>query len=159
VSKRHGATEPTLEDALMLAAQAHRGQIYPSLVPEPFILHPLRVMLGVSSGVAQVVAVLHDTVEDTEVTLSTLEERGFSRPILDAIDCLSHRSGEAYEDYIDRLAPNRIARQVKLSDLRENLATNRALPPTRDNLARIARYERAQRTLSGGPPPDSPEAL
>jgi hypothetical protein len=74
-------------------------------------------MLGVTSRVAQIVAVLHDVVEDTSVTLSALEKRGFGRPILDAVDCLSHRPGEAYEDYIHRLAADPIARQVKLSDL------------------------------------------
>ncbi|MDP9244819.1 MAG: GTP pyrophosphokinase [Chloroflexota bacterium] len=140
--------EPTLDDALNLAIEAHRGQVYPSPDPEPFILHPLRVMLGVTSRVAQIAAVLHDVVEDTGMTLSALEERGFGRPILDAVDCLSHRPGEAYEDYIHRLAANPIAREVKLSDLRDNLANNRALPPTHDSLARIARYERAQRTLT-----------
>lgn len=144
----HARDEPTLEDALDLAIEAHRGQVYPSPDPEPYILHPLRVMLGVPSRVAQIVAVLHDVVEDTNVTLSALEERGFARPILDALDCLSHRPGEDYEDYVDRLAANPIARQVKLSDLRDNLANNRALPPTQENLARIARYERAQRTLA-----------
>lgn len=145
--KQRARVEPTLEDALNLAIEAHRGQLYPSPDPEPYILHPLRVMLGVPSRVAQIVAVLHDVVEDTRVTLSTLEERGFGRPILDAVDCLSHRPGETYEDYIDRLGADPIARQVKLSDLRDNLANNRALPPTQDNLARIARYERAQRIL------------
>jgi (p)ppGpp synthase/HD superfamily hydrolase len=140
--------EPTLEDALDLAIEAHRGQVYPSPDPEPFILHPLRVMLGVPSGVAQIVAVLHDVVEDTKVTLTALEERGFGKPVLDAVDCLSHRPGESYDDYINRLAINPIARQVKLSDLRDNLANNRTLPPTQDNLARIDRYERAQRTLA-----------
>jgi (p)ppGpp synthase/HD superfamily hydrolase len=140
--------EPTLQEALGLAIEAHRGQVYPSPNPEPFILHPLRVMLSVPSGIAQIVAVLHDVVEDTDVTLSSLEEMGFGRPILEAVDCLSHRPGEAYEDYIRRLAANPIARQVKLSDLRDNLTNNRALPPNRENLARIARYERAQQTLT-----------
>ena len=60
------------------------------------------------------VAVLYDVVEATNVTLRTLEEQGFGRPILDALDCLTHRLGEAYEDYIHRVAADPIARQVKL---------------------------------------------
>jgi (p)ppGpp synthase/HD superfamily hydrolase len=147
MSAEQARVAPTLEDALELAVEAHRGQIYPSPEPEPYILHPIRVMLGVRSRTARVVAVLHDVVEDTSVTLTALEDRGFSRTILDALDCVSRRPGEAYEDYIRRLAPNSIAREVKLSDLRDNLANNRALPPTEDNLARIVRYERAQRAL------------
>jgi (p)ppGpp synthase/HD superfamily hydrolase len=145
---KHDRDEPTLEDAIGLAVEAHRGQVYPSPDPEPYVLHSIRVMLGVTSRVAQIVAVLHDVVEDTNVTLKALEESGFGRPILDAVDCLSHRPGEAYEDYIDRLAANPLARQVKLADLRDNLANNRALPPTQENLARIAQYERAQRALA-----------
>ena len=107
--KQRVRAEPTLEDALDLAIGAHRGQVYPSPDPEPFILHPLRVMLGVTSRVAQIAAVLHDVVEDTNVTLSALEERGFGKPVLDAVDCLSHRPGEAYDDYINSQKPAQVA--------------------------------------------------
>ncbi len=142
---------PTIEDALSVAIKAHRGQWYPAPEPEPFILHPLRVMLGVTSPRARIVALLHDVVEDSSVTLRDLEDKGFDRPILHAIDCLSRRSDEPYADYIERVATDDLAREVKLSDLADNLANNRALPATTDNLARIARYEHAQRVL--GPLP------
>ena len=140
--------EPTLEDALALALEAHRGHVYPAPDPEPYILHPIRVMLGVSLPEARIVALLHDVVEDTDLTLKTLKDHGFGLPILEAVDSLTRRPGEAYEDYIRRLASNPIAREVKLSDLRDNLANNRSLPRTDDNLARIARYEHAQRVLT-----------
>ena len=138
---------PTIEDALLVAVEAHRGQLYPAPEPEPFILHPLRVMLGVKSGAARVVAVLHDVVEDSEVTLRDLEERGFEALILDAVDHVTRRDGEDYADYIRRVGRNALATEVKLSDLADNLANNRALPPTADNLNRIARYEQATETL------------
>jgi guanosine-3',5'-bis(diphosphate) 3'-pyrophosphohydrolase len=89
---------PTIEDALLVAIEAHRGQLYPAPEPEPFILHPLRVMLGVKPGAARVVAVLHDVVEDSEVTLRDLKERGFDALILDAVDHLTRRDGEDYAD-------------------------------------------------------------
>jgi (p)ppGpp synthase/HD superfamily hydrolase len=139
---------PTLEDALALALEAHRGQVYPAPDPEPYILHPIRVMLGVSLPEARIVAVLHDVVEDTDLTLKTLKDHGFGLRILEAVDSLTRRPGEAYEDYVRRLASNPIAREVKLSDLQDNLANNRLLPRTDDNLARIARYEHAQRVLT-----------
>jgi (p)ppGpp synthase/HD superfamily hydrolase len=148
MSRTKARRQPGLEEALFLAVEAHRGQIYPAPEPEPYILHPLRVMLGVTSRVAQIVAVLHDVVEDSDTTFGALAELGFSQAIVDALDCITHRPEEAYDDYVDRLAANPIARQVKLSDLRDNLANNRALPPTPENLARIARYERALRTLA-----------
>jgi (p)ppGpp synthase/HD superfamily hydrolase len=138
---------PTIEDALAVAIEAHRGQWYPAPEPEPFILHPLRVMLGVSSGTAQIVALLHDVVEDSPLTLLDLAERGFGRSVLNAVDCLSRQSGASYADYIERVVTNDLAREVKLSDLEDNLSNNRALPATADNLARIARYEDALRVL------------
>jgi (p)ppGpp synthase/HD superfamily hydrolase len=138
---------PTIEDALAVAIEAHRGQWYPAPEPEPFILHPLRVMLGVSSGTAQIVALLHDVVEDSPLTLHDLADRGFDRSVLNAVDFLSRRSGETYPEYIERVATDHLAREVKLSDLADNISNNRALPATPDNLARIARYEDALRIL------------
>ena len=157
-TSRSGATEgydysvsPTIEDALSIAIEAHRGQWYPAPEPEPFILHPLRVMLGVTSRTAQIVALLHDVMEDSPLTLHDLADQGFDRSVLAAVDCLSRRPGESYADYIERVATDKVAREVKLSDLADNLANNRALPATPDNLARIARYEDALRILSPGP--------
>lgn len=138
---------PTIDDALAVAVEAHRGRWSPAPEPEPFILHPVRVMLGVRSGTAQIVALLHDVVEDSPVTLRDLADKGFDQSVVDAVDCLTRRSGEPYADYIRRVAANDLAREVKLSDLADNLANNRALPPTSNNLARIERYEQAQRVL------------
>lgn len=137
----------SIEDALSVAVEAHRGQWYPAPEPEPFILHPLRVLLGVTSRAAQIVSLLHDVVEDSPVTLSDLAEKGFDTLIVQAVDCLTRRPDEPYADYIGRVVSNDLAREVKMSDLADNLANNQALPATPDNLARIARYEQAQRTL------------
>src|SRR5947208_9106418 len=107
-----GESERTLEDALLLAVVAHRGQMYPAPDPEPFILHPLRVMLRVSSKPARIVAILHDVVEDSDVTLHDLADRGYDALVLDAVDCLSRRPDEDYEAYISRVASNPVAREV-----------------------------------------------
>jgi (p)ppGpp synthase/HD superfamily hydrolase len=138
---------PTFEDALTVAIEAHRGQLYPAPEPEPFILHPLRVMLGVTAGTAQIVALLHDVVEDSRLTLGDLADMGYDQSVLNAVDCLSRRSGEPYVDYIERAATDKLAREVKLSDLSDNLANNARLPATPDNQARIDRYEDALRVL------------
>jgi (p)ppGpp synthase/HD superfamily hydrolase len=143
------AVDRTIEDAMLVAVEAHRGQWYPSPEPEPFILHPVRVMLGVESRAAQIVALLHDVVEDSTIGLSDLAERGFDNATIRSVDCISRRSGEPYADYIRRVATDPVARQVKLSDLADNLANSRALPPTADNLERIGRYEGAKLFLAG----------
>ena len=94
---------PTLEDAIVLAAQWHRGQTYPSLRGEPFILHPLRVLAQVESDVARIVAVLHDVIEDTACTFDDLRRLGYPEQVIAAIDRLTRRDGEAYETYIERI--------------------------------------------------------
>jgi (p)ppGpp synthase/HD superfamily hydrolase len=144
---------PNLEDAIALAVQAHRGQLYPSPVPEPYVLHPLRVMLRLESETERIVGVLHDVVEDTDVTLDDLRRLGYSDEIVDAVDHLTQRPGDAYQGlesydaYIERLISNPIARRVKLADLADNHANNRHLEPTPVTKARIARYRRARRQI------------
>lgn len=139
-------TSPTLEDAIALAAHWHRGQRYPSVTGEPFILHPLRVMLQLDSDDARIVAILHDVLEDTACSVVDLRRAGYSDSVIEAVDRLTRRDGEAYEKYIERIADDTLARQVKLADLRDNLANNRRLAGVsarRDVQERITRYERA----------------
>jgi len=112
---------PTLEDALALAVQAHRGQVYPAPGGEPFILHPLRVMLRVETPAARIVAVLHDLIEDTPYTLADLRHRAYPPALVAALDLLTHRDADPYDAYIARLAPDPLARHVKLADLADNL--------------------------------------
>jgi len=137
---------PTLEDAIVLAVHWHRGQTYPSLRGEPFILHPLRVMAQVESDGERIVAVLHDVLEDTDCTVGDLRRLGYSERVIAALDRLTHRDGEAYETYIERLKDDPLARQVKLADLEDNLANNRriaAVTPSTEARERIVRYEQA----------------
>jgi (p)ppGpp synthase/HD superfamily hydrolase len=134
---------PSIEDAIGLAAHAHRGQRYPSPEGEPYIFHPLRLMLSFVDGVEQMVAVLHDAIEDSDLELADLVEAGYPPSVVRAIDCITHHESETYEDYIERVASSEVARRVKIADLRENLANNRRRPWGPGNAERIVRYERA----------------
>ena len=138
-----GHVGSTVEDAIVLAATLHRGARYPSPEGEPYIFHPLRVMLRFGDPVAQTSAVLHDAVEDTEITLDDLRMAGFPEEVVDAIDALTHRADETYEEYIDRVARNPVARRVKVADVEDNLANNRRSPTAPGNADRIRRYEAA----------------
>jgi len=133
----------SVEDAIVFAVQAHRGQHYPSPEAEPYIFHPLRVMIEFLDPVDQMAAVLHDVVEDTDREIRDLVDRGFPKEVVTAIDCLTHRSNELYDDYIERLSLNDVARRVKIIDLRHNLANNRRLSDSSQTTERIARYENA----------------
>lgn len=140
---------PTLEDAIALSAMAHRGQGYPTLElrREPFILHPLRVMLRMGTDTERIVAVLHDLVEDTDNTLDDLCRLGYPVEVVEAIDRLTRRERESYEEYIGRVGGNPLARRVKLADLADNLEHNRDVDSPEEERARVERYERARMRL------------
>jgi (p)ppGpp synthase/HD superfamily hydrolase len=130
-----------IEKALQIAAKAYEGQ--KDKDGQPYILHPLRVMAGVQGLDAQMVAILHDVIEDTAVTLEDLRAAGFSPTVLDGVVCVTHKKGERYADYVVRCKANPIGRQVKLADLEDNARLARTLlRPDRleRDLARIRRY-------------------
>ena len=135
-----------LSEAIALAAAAHSGQFDKS--GRPYILHPIRVMQSCEphGEKAQIVAVLHDVVEDTAVTFEDLRRAGFEDEIVAAVDAISHRTGvETYFEYIERCANNRIAALVKLADLEDNASPARRFGRDFDSL--LQRYERARRIL------------
>src|SRR5829696_1572337 len=100
-----------IERALQIAAKAHEGQKDKEGLP--YILHPLRVMMRVEGEEAQVVAVLHDVIEDTSVTAEDLRRAGFGETVLAAVLCVTHRKdNEIYADYVARCKGNETARKV-----------------------------------------------
>jgi len=112
--------ENLLEKAIKVALNYHYGATDRS--EKPYILHCLRVMNAVPQEEEfMIVAVLHDIIEDTTITLKTLGKMGFDKEILEAIDAISRRDEEEYMDYIARVCSNNIAYQVKLKDVEDNI--------------------------------------
>ena len=89
-----------LENAIRIAVAAHQGQL--DRAGQPYILHPLRVMARCQSADEKIVAVLHDVVEDTHWSFDDLRKEGFSEVIIQALDCVTKREGEPYEDFVRR---------------------------------------------------------
>jgi (p)ppGpp synthase/HD superfamily hydrolase len=137
----------TLEDAILLAAEAHQGQRDRN--GQPYVLHVLRVMFRVEGEAQRTAAVLHDVVEDTPHTLDELRERGFSEEVVHAVDCLTHREDEPYEAQVERAASDPIARVVKLADLEDNMDLRRLEDVHERDLPRLQRYLRAWHRLKG----------
>ncbi len=132
----------TLERAVAIAATAHEGQR--DKANAPYILHPLRVMLRLASDAERITAVLHDVVEDCEGwTFERLRGEGFANDIIEALQSVTKREGESYEDFVARACKSPIGRRVKLSDLHDNCDLSRIGQPTEIDHARIARYRKA----------------
>lgn len=131
----------TLERAIAIAATAHAGQVDKG--GAPYILHPLKVMLRMTTLEERIVAVLHDVVEDCGISLDDLRKEGFSEEVLTAIASVTKVPGESYEDFVERAAQNPIGRVVKLADLEENSDLSRIALPSWEDLERIEKYRRA----------------
>ena len=133
----------TLERAIEIAAAIHAGQTEKG--GAPYILHPLRVMLRVARGAQQIVAVLHDVVEDSDgkITFDDLAREGFSQEVIDGVRAVTKIDGESYEAFIARAALDPVGKAVKLADLAENSDLSRIDRPTQKDLERVEKYGRA----------------
>ncbi len=96
-------------------------------------------------------AVLHDVVEDTHCTLADLRKRGIPDEVVQAVDCLTKRTGESYDNFIQRVKTNAISRKVKLADLADNMDITRIAQLSVDDAPRLNKYLRAWRDLSSDP--------
>jgi (p)ppGpp synthase/HD superfamily hydrolase len=140
--------KPTLEDTLILACAVHRGQF--DKAGKPYILHPLRVMANLGAAASEderFVALLHDVVEDTGLTPEALRGMGYSDEVLQALELVTKRDGEEYEAFMQRLAPNAMARKVKLADLQDNMDLSRIPNPQPKDYGRLEKYQRAVQYL------------
>ena len=134
-----------LEKAISIAVENHKGQV--DKAGAPYILHPLRLMFQMETEKEMIVAVLHDVVEDTEVTLELLKQDGFDIEVLNAIDSVTERGGESYDDFIIRAGSHPIGIKVKMADLKDNLDITRIANPNKKDFERLAKYDRAIKTL------------
>ena len=134
-----------LEKAIMLAIEAHLGQV--DKAGMPYILHPLRMMTRLDTPEAKMAAVLHDVVEDSAWTLEKLRMEGFPPEVLEAVDALTRYADETYEAFIERAAQHPLARRVKLADLEDNMDVRRLGTLTKRDVERLQRYQKAWRRL------------
>ena len=149
-SKRRKEADPVslmFEAALTLALDAHRGQT--DKYDQPYIMHVLGVMGRCRTVEEKIVALLHDVVEDTDHTFEDLRQLGITERIITAVDCLSRRRGESYDHFVDRIAPNPLARAVKLADLEDNMDVRRSNRTMKDKDAeRMEKYRKAWQKLA-----------
>ena len=129
------------EKAYEIAKKAHLGQI--DKAGEDYIKHPEKVASFVNSDEEKAVAYLHDVIEDTELTLEDLREYGFSEEVLEAVDVITKKKGQDYQTYLNSVKENKLARVVKLADLRHNSDLTRLINIREKDIERKEKYQKA----------------
>lgn len=135
----------SLERALQIAVTAHAGQKDKN--GAAYIFHPLRVMMRCDSTQARIVALLHDTVEDTNVTYAQLAAEGFPREVIASVRLLTHEDDVSYDDYITRIMDDPIAMEVKIADLEDNSDIRRMQEVDEKAHERLKKYHNAWKRL------------
>ncbi len=128
-----------LNQAIELARQAHANQV--DKAGKPYLEHPWRVMNAVTTISEKIVAILHDAVEDSDLSLECLKKQGFTEDIIEAIDAITKRDGEPYSAYLERVKANPLSLRVKIADMRDNMDMGRIANPTKKDYQRLRKYQ------------------
>ena len=134
-----------INKADVIARKAHAGQV--DKAGADYFRHPERVAANFYGEDEIIVSLLHDVIEDTCVTLEHLKQEGFSDYVLNALDAITKREDESYDQFIQRVKDNPIAIKVKMADLRDNMNVLRLPVLTDKDLQRIAKYHKAYKYL------------
>lgn len=134
-----------LDKAAMICLTAHAGQR--DKMGCAYFQHPMRVAMRCNTDQEKMVALLHDTIEDTDITADYLLAQGFPQTVVDGVLSVTKREGESYEDFVARAKQNPLGRVVKLHDLEDNLDVFRLMALDADMTARYNKYLAARRFL------------
>lgn len=134
-----------INEALKIAQKAHKGQ--KDKGGNDYLLHPVTVALHCDTEKERVVALLHDVIEDSDMSLEDLSI--FDKDIIEAVIAITRREDQSREDYIKQVCSNEIARKVKIADLANNMDLSRIENITQKDLDRIERYKKELEYLKG----------
>jgi (p)ppGpp synthase/HD superfamily hydrolase len=135
-----------IEKSLELALKAHSGQV--DKAGQPYILHPLRVMSHMDCDMTRAAALLHDVLEDSDISEDNLLSEGIPPVVVDAVKCLTKAQNENYSEFIERVLSNTIAAKVKKADIEDNLNILRIDMLREKDLERIKKYHKAWKKLA-----------
>ena len=138
---------PMTKKALLLCFEAHKDQRDKSGMP--YVFHPFHLAEQMEDEETTVVALLHDVIEDTDMTIDALRDMGFSERVISAIALMTHAPEVPYMDYVAKIKNDPIARAVKLADLRHNSDMTRLDTVTPYDIERAEKYKRAIELLLG----------
>ena len=135
-----------IDIALAIARKAHAGQVDKAGVD--YIQHPLYVASQVKTEQEKAVALLHDVLEDSDITVADLLAYGLSNKVVTAVQTLTKKKGQSYQDYLEKVKSNNLARVVKLADLKHNSDLSRLKTVSNTDYERVKKYKNAIRYLS-----------
>jgi len=119
----------------------------------PYYNHLLFVMNNTKSSNKEdkIIALLHDVVEDTSVTLDELKSMGYSDYVVSGVDAITRRKGEAYSSYLSRVKAHKGAVVVKIADITHNSDLSRLKRKINSvDIKRIDKYKKARKFLGEG---------
>lgn len=146
VKKRMMNFDELREKAMQIAIKVHGGQVDKG--GNDYINHPIRVSENCSLDEDKIVALLHDTIEDGDITAEYLIMQGFPHDIVDAVLSVSRNKDEGYFDFILRCKANPIGRRVKIADLKDNMDITRLNELTEKDINRLKKYHKAYKMLN-----------
>ncbi len=130
--------------AMIIAYNAHQNQFDKANIP--YIYHPIHIAEQMDTELECIVALLHDVVEDTDITLNDLEKE-FPQEVIDLLKILTHDKKIDYIEYIEKVKTNPIATKIKIADLKHNSDITRLENITPTDLKRIEKYKKALEIL------------
>lgn len=133
--------------AMKIAFEAHKNQTDKNGIP--YIYHPIHLAEQMLDEATTCVALLHDVIEDTDMTFEQLQAEGFSPEIIEALRLMTHEERVPYLDYVAEIKTNSIAAAVKLADLKHNSDLTRLDHVDEKALIRVVTYKKAIEILTG----------
>ena len=113
-----------------------------------YVWHPIHVMMNVKGYNEKIVALLHDIIEDTDVTIPDLKNLKFSKEVVEAVDVISKKKDQEYFSYLKLIKDNSIAKKVKIEDLKHNSDLKRLRSISQKDIERAIKYKKAIDYLS-----------
>ena len=132
--------------ALKICFEAHKNQVDKTGLP--YVFHPFHLAEQMDDEDSVCVALLHDVVEDTNITFEVLENEGINNSVIEALKLLTHNKDVPYMDYVMELKSNQLAKKVKLADLTHNSDLSRLNNVTEEDKQRVQKYQQAIQLLS-----------
>lgn len=135
---------PRTRKAMIVAYQAHKNQFDKAQVP--YIYHPIHLAEQMNTELECIVALLHDVVEDTDMTFLDLENF-FSSEVIEILKLLTRDKRTDYMEYIKKIKPNKVAKKIKIADIIHNSDETRLDVIDEETIKRRKRYQKALKYL------------